>query len=270
MGTVTTDRSGRFDLPDAPVDQRPDQAADPVPGTFTVTVGAVHRTEPPADDAGSGTVQTYTEVTATPSTARLTVGYTLGAVSDAGRTVTAQGVFARDTLLGRQPVEGAAVTVEYTAASAPPLTWEAETGPDGRFTVTFTATADGVAGTSVDWSADPYLDLAGSHGLTRQVAVPPAPPSPTPSATVTTPLPSVLPADRTTAVAPAPHSTAPSSPAAQPTTDEPKPVLPSDAPRTLAVTGGGTARATLLTAGSAMLAAGLLLMVVRRRIRAAR
>jgi hypothetical protein len=269
LGTVTTDETGRFELPAAEIDQRPDQAADPTPGPFTVVVSAVHQADPQASDAESGTVQAQLEVTATPSTARLTVDYVLGGVTSTGRTVTAEGILERDTLLGRQPVQGTAVTVEYRMTGVPALSWRTTTGPDGQFSVTFTASGSGNAVASVDWSADPYLDLAGAHGLTRQVAVPPLTPSPTPTTTAAAPPASTLPADPATAAGPAVDSTAPASPAPLPTTAEPKPVLPSDLPRTLAVTGGGTPRAALLTGGSTMLAAGLLLMVVRRRIRAA-
>jgi len=267
LGSVTTDGTGRFELLGAEIDQRPDQVADPVPGPFTVTVTAVHQSDPRGSDgAGDDTVQTRLAVTATPSTARLTVAYQLSTVTGAGRIVTAQGVLERDTPLGRRPVEGTAVTVEYRTAGADPLVRNAVTGSDGRFSVAFTATADGTASTSAHWSADPYLDLDGTYGLTQQVAVTSAV-SPPPPATTGVPPTSARPADHTGAAKTVPHSTAPSSLTARPTTAEPKPVRPSDEPRTLAVTGGGTSRVAFLTGGITMLAAGLLLMVVRRRIR---
>jgi hypothetical protein len=196
------------------------------------------------------------------------VDYELGDATAAGRTVVAQGILERDTLLGRQPVQGTAVTVEYRPSDgAAPLSRQTTTGPDGRFTVVFTATAAGDVVTSADWSADPYLDLAEVRGLARQIAVPPVTPSPTTTTTTALPPSSVPHASPATAAGPALRTTAPSSRAPRPTTAGPKPASPGNEPNTLAVTGGGASREALLMCGSVMLGTGLLLMVVRRRIR---
>jgi hypothetical protein len=266
MGTATTDAQGRFWLENAVVDPRAARTGAPAAGPHPVVVQAVHHSAGDASSVGSGDAEARLEVTATPSTARLTVAYQVGAVSAAGRTVTAQGGLQRDSGQGPQPVADASVRVEYRTAGAPPLVKTAGTGSDGRFSVAFTATANGTVTASVDPSADPYLDLTGPDGVSRPIAVPAPTPSATPSPTVTAVRP-LLPAahrvvgTRAPSRSPAPHSAPPAA--------APKSVQPADEPPTLAVTGDGTPRIAFLTGGSTLLTAGLLVMVVRRRMRVA-
>ncbi|MFC4035596.1 hypothetical protein ACFO3J_29625 [Streptomyces polygonati] len=275
LATVTTDAAGRFWLQNAVVDQRADQDGAAVPGPYTVVIRAVHHTagDPAADgtEPAGGETEARVAVTATPSVARLTVDYRLGPVSAAGRRVTALGSYRRDSGQGPRPLAGAAVRVEYQSlTSGQPLVEKAVTGSDGRFSVTFTASAAGTVSTAVDAAPDPYLDPAAADGLSRPVDVPrPRTPSaapPSPSATLIrldpVPLAHVAAPTRTPTLFPASGPARPTAAA--------KPVQPADMPNRLAVTGGGASRVAFLTGGSTLLAAGLVLMVARRRMRPAR
>jgi hypothetical protein len=269
LGTVVTDAQGRFRLDGVRVDRLPDPAAGP--GPYTVQVRAVHRAgggtagDDPAQDGGE--VDARLDITATPSTARLTVDYTLGAVTSAGRAVTAQGALDRDTPLGPRPVPGATVRVSYRVPGTPALVSTATTGSDGHFSVTFAATADGTASAAVAGPPDPYLDVGGPAGTGRPIEL---------AAPSTSPVPRPAPAPHRSAAVPVHLATATRTPTRLRAFPTPapaapaKPVHPADVPNSLAATGDNTPRLAFLTGGSTLLTAGLLLMVVRRRLKAAR
>ncbi|WNI14471.1 hypothetical protein [Actinacidiphila sp. ITFR-21] len=264
LGRVTTDTQGRFLLEDVEIGLRPGGTGAAAPGPHTVVVRAVH---PAVDTVGADeAAEARVEVTATASTARLAVDYRLGAVTAAGRTVTATGSYARDSAAGPQPLTGVPVRVQYRPVDGTPLVRETLTGYDGNFSVVFTATSNGVVSAAPDGPPDPYLVPAGPDGTELPVPVPPpsASPSPTPVATevrlATVPARQMITTTRPTR-SPAPRTASPAA--------APKAVQPADTPPRLAATGDGTPRIAFLTGGSTLLAAGLLLMVVRRRIRAA-
>ena len=266
MGTVTTGADGRFELADAVVELRADRTQAPVPGPYAVTVYALRRVDPAA--YGGWDTEARLTVTATPSTGRLTMDYVLGPPGAWGRTVTAHGVFERLADDAWLPVRGVTVRVDYGSGDRPPLHREVLTDPDGRFSVTLTVTADGTVTTSADWSADPYLDLTGPDGSERAVVVPPPAPTattPGPKPASPTQVPTTRPTRQAAAVPAVSHS-----PAARRT--ERAPARTSAGRRTaepdrLAETGEGSSRAAFLTGGSTLVAAGLLLVVVRRRLR---
>ncbi|MYS21003.1 MULTISPECIES: hypothetical protein [unclassified Streptomyces] len=273
MGTVTTDPQGRFQLQNAVVDQRADPGGTPVPGPYTVTIAAVHHsaadpTGPTAGVAGTGgdEVRAQLTVTATPSTAHLTVDYQLGPVSAAGWTVTARGAYLRDTDQGPRPLAGAAVQLEYRPIGGRPLVEKSVTGADGRFSIAFAAAANGTVSTVALGTPDPYLDPVAPSGIGRPIVVPQPTPSAAPSPTATAPQP-VVPVVRPVSATPAPNRLPEPSPASTATAR--KAVQPVDEPHRLAATGDGTPRAAFLTGGITLLAAGLVLMVARRRMRSA-
>ncbi|MBM9503373.1 hypothetical protein [Actinacidiphila acididurans] len=277
LGTVTTDEAGNFSFGPARLPAGPTAATGPT----DITVFALRRSE--GGGFGDWDAQTRLTVTATPSKARLTVDWALGTPGIAGRTVTVQGVLERsaaaDTAGTGDPATGATpsagtpdgswlplpgmrVRVDYRVNGATAVERIARTGTDGRFAVTFTATADGTATTSVSAPADPYLDLGQGTSVSHAVSVPAPPPTAVPTRTQPVP---VVTHTRPTAPAgtrpAATHSPVPASP----TVSTPAPA-PTTAPERLAVS-GGTPRMAFLTGGSTLIAAGLLLVVVRRRIR---
>ncbi|MGW5349589.1 hypothetical protein ACWERV_03595 [Streptomyces sp. NPDC004031] len=262
LGTVTTGPGGVFRLPDARIGLRP---ADAGPGPWTVPVHALHRTPGPGGGTyGDWDAEAAVDVTAVPSAVRLTAAYTLGEPAAEGRTVTASGLVERAADGGWLPAADVPVRIAYqTADGSAPVVRTVRTGADGRFTADVTASAAGTASTSLEAADDPYLDASGAAPQTLQVPVPPTGPAPATTASGTPTHRAAPAAHHRTA---APTATATRGPAAAPA---PSPSAPRavQEPGSLAMTGsGGFTRAAFLTGGSTLVAAGLLLVVARRRI----
>lgn len=262
LGTVTAGPGGAFRLPDAEIGLRP---ADAGPGPWTVPVHALHRTPGPGGGAyGDWDAEAEVDVTAAPSAVRLTAAYTLGAPATQGRDVTAAGLVERAADGGWVPVAGVPVRIDYVPdGGSAPVVRTLRTGPDGRFSADVTATAAGTASTSLEATDDPYLDASGAAPQTLRVPVAAFDPAPVTSAPATA---------RHRAAPAARHVTAsPTATAARRTGAAPAPsptvTGAAEQPGSLAMTGsGGFTRAAFLTGGSTLIAAGLLLVVARRRI----
>ncbi|MET8413572.1 hypothetical protein ABZV34_36990, partial [Streptomyces sp. NPDC005195] len=188
LGTVTTDAQGHFRLPNAVIDQR---APDPMykNSVYTVHVYAMRRLDPAV--YGSWGAHADVSVTCTASPTRFRGDYKVGPKTGGTRKVTAEGYWERQDGRTWKPFKGGTVRVTYQPAeprSTAPFEGKTTTGPDGHFSLTFTASADGevssVAYSIPDADAS-YIDAPEDGSFSQEINVSKADSTPPPTATPT-------------------------------------------------------------------------------------
>ncbi|GGO87472.1 hypothetical protein [Wenjunlia tyrosinilytica] len=178
FGVVRTDAKGRFELDKVRVTHRDLEAGGPViyHGSFPVRAYAARRVDPrgPSAPANWDALDTWGDMDADTSQARMTADFVKGPVRDGAREVTVEGTFTRKDGPLWRPLKGFTTTVTFEPEdpSHEPRRIKVRTDGDGAFSAEVPVREDGSVLAAVHWWEDVYLDITGEQTQGVPVGIP--------------------------------------------------------------------------------------------------